>query len=181
MSVSSRNRRASQDRRTIAQKREAVLSFLNDPNLSPLSDREISRRTRVSQPFVSMLRKFVISQGGHISGSGPITAPHGPDNGHPEAVFESPTLSSYSWATAEPGVQRRFVDGVGLRALYDAAPPDHRDAFIASLLAQLPRIERPRHLPPNIEMYLNRIEGGACGDGLDIPLHLRRSGSEGSR
>jgi hypothetical protein len=131
----------------------------------------------VSQPFVSKLRKAVISHGG----PGLITATHAANSGHLEAIFESPSLSSYNWATAEPGERRRFVDGVGLRALYDAAPPDHRDAFFASLIAQLPQTERPAHLPTNVEMYLNRIEGRASGDELDIPPYLRRSRSEGSR
>jgi hypothetical protein len=138
MSVLNRHQRSAQHRRTIAQKREAVLAFLNHANLSQLSDREISRRTRVSQPFVSKLRKAVISHGGQIAGPGLITATHAANSGHLEAIFESPSLSSYNWATAEPGERRRFVDGVGLRALYDAAPPDHRDAFFASLIAQLP-------------------------------------------
>jgi hypothetical protein len=116
MSASKRNQRAARNGRTNAQKREAVLSFLHDPNLSRLSDREISRRAKVSQPFVSGLRKFVISQGRSTSGAGLITPPYGSNSGHPEAVFEPSTLSSYDWATAKRDERRRFVDGVGFAA-----------------------------------------------------------------
>jgi hypothetical protein len=178
MSASKRNQRAARNGRTNAQKREAVLTILSDPNLSGLSDREISRRTGVSQPFVSKLRNFVISEGRSTPGSGLITASYGSDNGHSEAVFKPSTLSSYDWATAKRDEQRRFVDGVGLQALFDAAPQGHRDAFLARLLAQLSSTERPEHLPSNIEMYLGRIEGRASGDGLDIPPQFRRSKKE---
>jgi hypothetical protein len=182
MSATKREQRPARNGRTNAQKRQAVLAFLNHPNLSLLPDREISRRTRISQPFVSKLRKAVISQGGHTAGPGLITATHAANNGHLEAISESPALSSYSWATAEPGEQRQFVDGVGLRALYEAAPPDHRDAFFASLIAQLPRTERPAHLLTNVAMYLNRIEGRSPSDTPDIPPYLRRKpGPEGDR
>jgi hypothetical protein len=60
-SMTGRRKTAPRGRRSDAQKREAVLVFLQHPNLCQLSDREISRRTRVSQPFVSKLRKTVIS------------------------------------------------------------------------------------------------------------------------
>jgi hypothetical protein len=175
MSVLSRRRRSAQAQHTIAQKRDAVFAFLNHPNLSQLTDREISRRTRVSQPFVSKLRKAVISQGDYKAAQGLITAIHAANKGHFEAISESPGLSSHGWATAELGEQRRFVDGIGLRALYDAAPLDHRDAFFASLIAQLPRTERPAHLPTNVEMYLNRIDGRRSPDNTpDIPPCLQR-------
>jgi hypothetical protein len=158
MSASKRNQRAARNGRTNAQKREGVLAFLDDSNLSRLSDREISRRAKVSQPFVSRYRKFVISQGRSTSS----------DSGHPEAVFEPSTLSSYDWATAKRDEQCRFVDGVGLRALFDAAPQDQRDAFTAWLIADLQRTERPSSVPTE------RIGGRASGDELDIPPNLRR-------
>jgi hypothetical protein len=180
-SMISRQRFTGRDKRTNLQKQRAVLSFLNHPNLSQLSDREISRRTRVSQPFVSKLRKFVISQGGPTSGLGLITPPHGTDSGHPNAVFDSSTLTSHNWATARHDEQRRFVDAVGLRALCNAAPSDHRDVFVASLLAQISPSERPAHLPTNVEMYLQRIESQSSGGNIDVPAFLRRkSGSVGS-
>src|SRR6516225_5105244 len=47
---------------------KSSLGFLKDPNLSLLRDREISRRTRVSQPLVSKLRKAVISLNTSIPG-----------------------------------------------------------------------------------------------------------------
>jgi hypothetical protein len=168
MIASERNQRAARNGRTNAQKREAVLAFLNDPNLCQLSDREISRRTRVSQPYVSKLRKAVISQGGLIAAPGVITAAHGADGGYLEAITESPALRSYGWTIAEPEEQRRFVDGVGLRALFNAAPQDHRDAFIAWLVADLQRTERPSSL------QTERIGGRASGHELDIPPNLRR-------
>jgi hypothetical protein len=119
-----------------------------------------------------------MSQGRSTSEAGLITPPCGSDSGPSEAVFEPSTLSSYDWATAKCDEQCRFVDGVGLPALFDAAPQAHRDAFVARLLAQLSLTERPEHLPSNIEMYLGRIEGRASGDGLDIPPQFRRSKSE---
>jgi hypothetical protein len=177
MSATKRDQRAARNGRTNAQKWEAVLAFLNHPNLSLLSDREISRRTRVSQPFVSKLRKAVISPEGSIPGAGLITRADGTDVGHDEANFDGSPLNSYAWVTADPHEQRRFVDAAGLWALYEAASPDHRDAFVARLIAQLSPADRPQRLPPNIGMYLDRIEGRASGDS-DIPLHLRRSRSE---
>jgi hypothetical protein len=73
---------------------------------------------------------------------------------------------------AKRNEQSRFVDGVGLRALFDAAPQDHRDAFTAWLVADLQRTERPSSVPTD------RIEGRASGDSLDIPPQLRRTKSE---
>ena len=178
MSASKRNQRSARNGRTNVQKREAVLAFPNDPNLSRLTDREISRRAKVSQPFVSTLRKFVISQGRSTCGAGLITRPNGSDGAHPEAAFEPSTLRSYDWATAKREEQRRFVDDVGLLALFDAAPQDHRDALVARLLAQLSPTEQPEHLPSNVEMYFDRIKGRASGDELDIPPCLRRPRSE---
>jgi hypothetical protein len=153
--------------RTNAQKREAALAFLNHPDLTLLPDREISRRTKVSQPLVSKLRKAVISQGGLIAAPGVITAAHAACGDHLEAISESPALCSYSWTTAAPEEQRRFVDGVGLRTLFDAAPRDHRNAFTAWLAADLQRTERP-------SVPTDRIEGPASGKELDIPPCLRR-------
>jgi hypothetical protein len=175
MSLRKRDQRAARNGRTNAQKREAVLAFLDHPNLSQLSDREISRRSRVSQPFVSALRKAVKSG---IPAAGLITRADGTGAGPDEAIFYGSALSSHAWVTAAPHEQRRFVDAAGLRTLYEAASPDHRDAFLARLLAQLSPTERPEHLPSNLEMYLDRIKGGASGDGLDVPPELRRSKSE---
>jgi hypothetical protein len=177
MSVGERDQRAAKGR-TNAQKHEAVLGFLKDPNLSLLPDREISRRTRVSQPLVSKLRKAVISLNTSIPGAGLIARADGTGDGHDETIFDGSALSSYAWVTADPHDQRRFVDAVGLQKLYEASTPDHRDAFLARLLAQLSPTERPEHLPSNIEMYLDRIKGRASGDGLDIPAQLRRTKSE---
>jgi hypothetical protein len=181
MSASKRSQRAARNRRTNAQKREAVLGYLNHPNLSLLSDREISRRTKACQPFVSKLRKAVISQESGLPTTGLITRADGTDVGRAEAIFDDSALSSHVWVAADPHDQRRFVDAVSLRALYEAASPDHRDAFLARLLAQLSPTKRPEHLPSNIKMYLDRIKGRVSGDGLDIPPQLRRSRSEGSR
>jgi hypothetical protein len=103
-----------------------------------------------------------------IAAPGVITAAHGADGGYLEAITESPALSSYGWTIAEPEEQRRFVDGVGLRALFNAAPQDHRDAFIAWLVADLQRTERPSSL------QTERIGGRASGHELDIPPNLRR-------
>jgi hypothetical protein len=121
---------------------------------------------------VSNLRKLVISEGGPSSGTGLITALNGSDSGHHEGAFESSTLSSHDWATAKRDEQRRFVGGVGLRALFNAAPQDHREAFTAWLVADLQRTDRPSSLPTD------RIEGPASGDDLDIPTCLRRPRSE---
>ena len=44
-------------RRTNADKRQAVMTLLNDPEWAKWSDGEIARHCRVSQPFVSGLRK----------------------------------------------------------------------------------------------------------------------------
>jgi hypothetical protein len=178
MTMVGRRRRVGRDERTYAQKREAVLAFLNHPNLSLLSDRDISRRTKVSQPFVSKLRKAVISQESGIPGTGVITRADDIGVGRAEAIFDGSALSSYAWVTADPHDQRRFVDAVGLQLLYEASNPDHRDAFLARLLAQLSPTERPEHLPTNIEMYLDRIEGQASDNALDIPPQLRRIKSE---
>ena len=60
--------------------------------------------------------------------------------------------------TAKARDKRQFVEGIGLRQLYDAASPDHRDAFVARLLAELAPDERPERLPANIEMYLSRYK-----------------------
>jgi hypothetical protein len=179
MSARKTHQRNARNGRTNAQKREAVLAFLNHPTLSLLSDREVSRRTRVSQPFVSTLRKMVISQGGS-SGSDVMTRSDAPTPGSAAIISDLP-LNSLAWSDAEPIAQQKFVDGVGLRSLYEAARPDQRDALLAWLLAQLRPGDRPEQLPPNVMMYLRRFEGGPSGDGLDIPPHLRRSGSEGSR
>ena len=53
----------------------------------------------------------------------------------------SARLNSILRATAEPSEQSKFVDGVGPRQLYDAAPQDHRDAFFASLIWPAPGSE----------------------------------------
>jgi hypothetical protein len=89
----------------------------------------------------------------------------------------SAPLGSYVWTMVEPSEQRKFVDGVGLRQLYNAASPDHRDAFVAWLLAGLPQSSRPERLQPNVEMYLDRFERQSSSeDGLDIPgFPCRRS------
>jgi hypothetical protein len=162
------------DRRTNAQKHDAVLAFLNDPNLCQLSDRDISRRTRVSQPFVSKLRAVIRAESPN-AGPGLITRTGGSETDRDEAIFDEPALNSRSWLTATPRDQARFVDGVGLRALYDRAPQDHRDAFLASLLGEVPPARRPANLPANVGMYLERIEGRSSDDGLDIPPSLRRT------
>jgi hypothetical protein len=170
-----RHNHVQQDRRSDAQKRESVLAFLNDPNLCRLSDREISRRTRVSQPFVSKLRKAVISERGPVAGEGLITRTARSDEDRDGGVFDRSGLNSSAWAMTNACNQRRFVDGVGLRELYDAASPDHRDAFVARLLAELPQNDRPERLPPNVEMYLDRRERQSSSDnGLDLPGFLRR-------
>jgi hypothetical protein len=153
-----RRESASRGRRSDAQKREAVLVFLKHPNLCQLSDREISRRTRVSQPFVSKLRKAVISKTGLIAGQSLITRTGRPDQDRDEAVFDRSEINSFAWAMADAPDRRRFVDGVGLRELYDAGSPDHRDAFVARLLADLPQNKRPESLPSNVVMYLERLE-----------------------
>jgi hypothetical protein len=181
MTVINRRRRATRDTRTNVQKRDEVLTFLNDPNLSQLSDRDLSRRTRVSQPFVSKLRKRVIRAESPNGGPGLITRTGGPETGRDEAIFDAPALSSHSWQAATPRDQGRFVDGVGLRALYDCAPQDHRDAFLASLLAEIPPPRRPANLPGNVGMYVERIEGRPSDDGMDIPPSFRRTRSEDGR
>jgi hypothetical protein len=178
MTMVGRRRRVERDERSYGQKREAVLAFLNHPNLSLLSDRDISRRTKVSQPFVSKLRKAVINPRRGTTATGLITRTDDTGIGPPEAIFDASALSSYAWVTADPRDQRRFVDAAGLCALYEAASPDHRDAFLARLLAQLSSTERPEHLPTNIEMYLDRSEGRASDDAPDIPSQLRRTKSE---
>jgi hypothetical protein len=157
-SMTGRRKTAQRGRRSDAQKREAILVFLKHPNLCQLSDREISRRTRVSQPFVSKLRKTVISPESSTARTGLITRTEGATDGDFEAIFDPPALDSYAWVTAKPRDRRQFVDGIGLRELCNSASPDHRDAFIARLLAELPQNCRPERLPPNIEMYLDRLE-----------------------
>jgi hypothetical protein len=178
MRATKRNQPAAQNGQTNAQKRQAVLAFLNHPTLSLLSDRDISRRTRVSQPIVSKLRKAIISQESGIPATSLITSADGTGVGRGEAIFDASALNSYAWVTAGPREQSRFVDAVGLQKLYEAAPPDHRDAFVARLLAQLSPADRPQRLPTNIEMYLDRIEPRPSGDSLDIPPHRRRPRSE---
>jgi hypothetical protein len=177
MSVRKKNQRAARNGRTTSQKREAVMGFLIHPNLSLLSDREISRRTKTSQPFVSKLRRSVINQESTFAAAGLITRADDTGVGRAEAIFDALALNSFAWVTADPNDQRRFVDAAGLRALYEAASPDHRDAFLARLLAQLSPTDRPEHLPSNMEMYLDRVKGRAAGDGLDIPPQ-RRTKSE---
>jgi hypothetical protein len=174
-STTGRRKTPPRGRRSDAQKREAVLVFLQHPNLCQLSDREISRRTRVSQPFVSKLRKTVISAESPTARTGLITCSEGPTAGDAEAVFDPPALDPYAWMTAKPRDQRQVVDGIGLQELCNAASPDHRDAFVARLLAELPQNDRPERLPPNVEMYLDRLERqSSSDDGLDLPGFLRR-------
>jgi hypothetical protein len=172
-SMTGRRKSAPRGRRSDAQKHEAVLVFLKHPNLCQLSDREISRRTRVSQPFVSKLRKTVISAES-TAPLGLITRTHGPTASGMEGILDPPALDPYAWVTANARHQRQFVDAVGLRALYNAAPPDHRDAFVAWLLTQLPENDRPDHLPSNVHMYLSLTEGRSSDEGLGIPDFLRR-------
>jgi hypothetical protein len=179
--VSGQRKSAQQGRRSGAQKRESVLGYLNDPNLFRLSDREISRRTRVSQPFVSKLRKVVISAKSPNADPGLITRTDGSEADHEGAFFDAAALNSHFWVTASPRDRCRFVDGVGLRALYDCAPQDHRDAFLAALLAEIPPPRRPASLPGSVGMYLERIEGKSSHDGMDIPRSLRLTRSEDSQ
>ena len=174
MTATKRDPRAARNVRTNAQKREAALAFLNHPDLTLLPDREISRRTKVSQPLVSKLRKAVISLNTSIPGAGLIARADGTGDGHDETIFDGSALSSYAWVTADPHDQRRFVDAVGLQKLYEASTPDHRDAFLARLLAQLSPTERPEHLPSNIEMYLDRIKGRASGGATAASPHKIR-------
>jgi hypothetical protein len=100
-----------------------------------------------------------------------------PTPGSAATISDLP-LNSLAWSDADPAVRQKFVDGVGLRSLYEAACPDHRDALLAWLLAQLRPTDRPEQLPPNVKMYLNRFEAQSSGDSLDIPPQLRRTKSE---
>jgi hypothetical protein len=43
----------------------------------------------------------------------------------------TPALSSLSWTHADPAVREQFVTAVGIKDLFEACPPDEREAFTA--------------------------------------------------
>jgi hypothetical protein len=68
-------------------------------------------------------------------------------NTEPKPVKSKPAvdLSSLSWSDAPEHKRKTFVDAIGLKALYEAAPADHQEKFRAWLLRQeAPAIEQPQ-------------------------------------
>jgi hypothetical protein len=120
-----------------SEKRAAVLAYLADPERSRLSNREIARRIGCGATLVNELRRV------HARGSETLPPPGvhartpGPDRAPPRLprkAFEAPPLNSlHCWDDATPAERTKFVDAVGLWNLLDAAPADHRAAFVAGL------------------------------------------------
>src|SRR4029077_882333 len=73
-------------------------------------------------------------------------------------------LNSLAWSDAAPEARVKFIDAVGLQALFAAAPIDHRQQFRAWLLQQdqPPAVEQPRPDAPHIP------------DDLSVPDFLKR-------
>jgi hypothetical protein len=83
-----------------------------------------------------------------------------PTPGKKSAIVE---LTSLAWSDAPAPARTRFVDGVGLQALYEAAQADQQQRFRAWLLRQdEPAVEQAAPEGPNIP------------DDLGIPQCLRR-------
>jgi Protein of unknown function (DUF3102) len=80
-------------------------------------------------------------------------------------------LTSLSWSDAPESAQQTFVDAIGLRALYAAAPPDHQQKFRDWLLSQ----EAPAITPS-----LAEVNPLLPGDDLSIPAFLRRAPETGA-
>jgi predicted DNA-binding transcriptional regulator AlpA len=126
-------------------KRAAVLAFLADPERSRLSNREIARQIGCGATLVNELRKV------HARGSEALPPPgmHActpkPDRAPrrlPRKAFEAPPLNSlHCWHDATPSERTKFVDAVGLWNLFNAAPEDHRAAFVARQVRFLSKAE----------------------------------------
>jgi hypothetical protein len=175
-SMTGRRKTAPRGRRSDAQKN--VKLYSHSSNIQIRANCRIGRLVRargsLSRSYPSFARPLSARRA-PTARTGLITRTEGPSAGGIEAIFDPPALDPYAWVTAKPRDERQFVDGIGLRQLYDAASPDHRGAFVARLLAELPQDDRPERLPPNIEMYLNRLEHQSPSDVcLDLPGFLRR-------
>jgi hypothetical protein len=86
-------------------------------------------------------------------------------NTEPKQVKSKPAakLSSLTWSDATQPMRTKFVDAVGLQALYVAAPPAHREKFRDWLLSQeapataQPQAEIPADLSLEIPAFLLRF------------------------
>ena len=173
---------------TSAAKRKAVRAYLDDPELARLSNREIARRCGTSHVFVGKLRSgsrgavtraVTTSRGqeGPVGGgNGPVEAAAAAPRVFPRRTkaFEPPALNSLDcWVLATPEERTKFVDAVGLNALYATAPEDHRAAFLARRWCELehkPEVEPP----PEMQVYVAQIGLTLPGEVPDVPDFLRR-------
>ncbi len=112
-------------------------AYLADPERSRLSNRAIARQIGCGATLVNKLRRVYARgsealppPGVHAGTPEPGRAPPG----LPRNTFEVPPLNSLQgWHNATPAERAKFVDAVGLWNLFNAAPEDHRVAFVARL------------------------------------------------
>src|SRR5438067_2516934 len=118
-------------------KRAAVWAYLADPERFRLCNRAIARQVGCGATLVNELRRVYARgsealppPGVHAGTPEPGRAPPG----LPRNTFEVPPLDSLQgWHNATPAERAKFVDAVGLWNLFNAAPEDHRVAFVARL------------------------------------------------
>jgi hypothetical protein len=124
---------------------DQLFALLTDQANASLSNRELARRCNVNHDFVAGFRAALkrlpapeaLSAAGTVAATpaAALAAKALPSSGTRSTTghtvpFEAPVLNSLDcWALATDEDRRRFVDAVGLRHLYDAAPEDHRRAF----------------------------------------------------
>jgi hypothetical protein len=137
-----------------------LFDLLADPANAKRSAREITRQTGLDHRYIAGFRAALVARGavqgvgptadGPSAGEGRGTTPEPPQQaryaassgtksspGH-TAAMEPAALNSWDcWALATDEERRRFVDAVGLRHLYAAAPEDHRQAFIQRVLSEI--------------------------------------------
>jgi len=118
-------------------KRAAVWAYLADPARSRLSNREIARRVGCGATLVNELRRVHARGSEALPPRGVHACTPEPDCASPRLprkAFQAPPLNSlHCWHDATPAERAKFVDAVGLWNLFNAAPEDHRAAFVARL------------------------------------------------
>jgi hypothetical protein len=139
--VLNEHRRANTRPLTTAEKQARIEAALKvDPERS---DRSISQEIGVSQPTVSAARRKLESRGVQkfITPSDRKSTTGKKGEGQrrtartPTRITSKPkpsrhnlaiALNSLSWSEASPELRRKFIDGVGLRAIWDAATEEQR-------------------------------------------------------
>jgi ParB-like nuclease domain len=167
-------------RRTIEDKRRAVLILLNDEEWSGWSDREIARQCAVSQPFVSKLRLSVtdnvISKRVYQTKHGTVTTMDTsgigsgslPD-GDSDAARYMPLYVAARWALMEAaaGIGRGSIEDD--LALFDAA---------RTALGEARRVDEVADIPEKavrMRMYtLQAKDTALVGAAVEIQLRMER-------